>query len=109
MKRESKTQNPFPYNSLHKFIWQSNVVAGSRCEARNKLKSWITAIRQIEDPVIRFNSLFTASQDIHKTKVEKSVAISLFHEAEEEAKRFTDPKCRESALESIARNKIWLK
>lgn len=104
---KSNAPPPFP-NSLYKFIWQSYFVAGSKCEAKKKMASWIAAIRQLRDPAQRFNALFSAAENVYHLRVERSVAVSLFQEAEKEAVLIADPRYKKNAEELISRFRIMM-
>lgn len=94
---------------LHRFIWQSYLVAGEKQDAQQKLTAWISAIRELDNRVQRVRAMIEASRDIYQSNVNYQLAISLLNEAENEANLLDDSKFRIPELEGIARLKAWMK
>lgn len=101
---------PPPYWSvkLHRFIWQSYLVAGAPEDAQKKLAAWIFEIKKMPYRTQRIPQLTMAAIDIVCSNENSPLALSLLQDAENEAKLIDNPKQRGEELEKIAKLRKWI-
>jgi hypothetical protein len=94
---------------IQQFIWRSYLVAGPPENMKEKIRAWISSIRDLKNRAQKVSALMNVAEDIYRADVDYKLALELLGEAEGEAQLIEDNKTRLSWLESIANRKKWMK
>ena len=94
---------------IQQFIWRSYLVAGTPENMKEKMKAWISAVKDLKNRAQKINALMNVAEDIYRADVDYKLALELLSEAEGEAQLIEDKKARLSWLENIANRRKWMK
>jgi len=94
---------------IQQFIWRSYLVAGTPENMKEKMKAWISAVKDLKNRAQKINALVNVAEDIYRADVDYKLALELLSEAEGEAQLIEDKKARLSWLENIANRRKWMK
>jgi hypothetical protein len=95
--------------NIQQFIWRSYLVAGTAKDMNEKMRAWISSIKDLKNRGQKVNGLMNAAREIYQSDVDYKLALELLSEAESEAPLIENEGYRLDRIRGITELKKWVK
>lgn len=95
--------------NIQQFIWRSYLVAGTAKDMNEKMRAWISSIKDLKNRAQKVNGLMNAAREIYISDVDYKLALELLSEAETEAQLIENETYRLDRIRGITELKKWVK